>query len=266
MDWYINASIHVACATAALVGITNYYSELEFDLGILLFVFCSTMSSYNIIKYAGYVVRHHHFKKTLKAILGFTVLGLLVCGYYFFTFQFSTQVAIAVFGLLNVLYVIPLGEGKSNLRNLAGIKIYIVSICWAGVTLLLPLLEAGESITQDIVLKFIQRFILTLILILIFEINDLKYDDERLKTLPQTIGVANTKRLIYALSGIFFVLDFLKEGTYPHQTVVNSILVAVMVLLTYFVHKNRSKYYTLFWAESVPVLWYALIILFNFFG
>lgn len=261
LDWYINASLHVAFATTALVGITNYYARLSVNWSILLFVFCATMSSYNIIKYLGYVLTNQNYKNTLKAIIGVTGFGLAICLYFFFTFKPVTQIAIGFFGFLNVLYVFPLGKSLSNLRNAAGIKIYIVSICWAGVTLLLPLLEAGLDITTDVILKFFQRFILILILILIFEINDMKYDDLRLKTVPQSIGISPTKNLIYILSLMFYLLDFFKTGDYPYQAVVNVLLVINIILLTYFVTPNRSKYYTLFWAESVPVLWYLLILL-----
>lgn len=261
-DWYINASFHVAFATTALVGITNHYTHLNTNWNILLFVFCATLSSYNIVKYFGYILTNQHYKNTLKAIIGITGIGLVVCFYFFFTFRFATQLAIVFFGFLNILYTLPLSKGLSNLRNAAGIKIYIVSICWAGVTLLLPLLEAGLDITFDVILKFFQRFILTLILILIFEINDMKHDDIRLKTVPQSIGISPTKTLIHTLSILFYLLDFLKTGNYPHQAVVNGILVGVIILLTYFVTPKRSKYYTLFWAESVPVLWYLLILLF----
>lgn len=261
-DWYINASFHVAFATTALVGITNHYAHLSTNWDILLFVFCATLSSYNIIKYFGYILTNKNYKNTLKTIIGITGIGLAVCFYFFLTFKPVTQLAIIFFGFLNILYALPLGKGLSNLRNAAGIKIYIVSICWAGVTLLLPLLEAGIDITSDVILKFFQRFILTLILILIFEIRDLKYDDARLKTVPQSIGIAPTKTLIYTLSLLFYLLDFLKTDDYPWQAVVNALLVIIMVLLTYFVTPKRSKYYTLFWAESVPVLWYLLILLF----
>lgn len=262
-DWYINASLHVALATTALVGITNYYSKLPFDVMVVLFVFCATVSSYNIIKYAGYILSHTTFKNTLKLIVALTLVCLLVCAYGFLNFKPATRWAIVVFGLLNLLYVVPLGSKQLNLRNAAGIKIYIVSACWAGVTLLVPLLEAGMGVTTDVVLKFFQRFILTLILILIFEIRDLKYDDYRLKTVPQSIGISATKNLIYLLSILFYVLDFFKTGSYPWQGLVNALLIGLMVALTYYVTPNRSKYYTLFYAESVPVIWYALIVLFS---
>src|SRR5690554_6862862 len=170
-DWYINASLHVALVATALVGITNYYAKLQVNVIVLLFVFCATISSYNIIKYGAYVVSQKPLKTTLKLIVVLTIVCLLVCSYVFLQFQISTRWAVVVFGLLNILYVVPLGSKQLNLRNAAGIKIYIVSACWAGVTLLVPLLEAGMTVTTDVVLKFFQRFILTLILILIFEIQ-----------------------------------------------------------------------------------------------
>lgn len=262
-DWYINASLHVALAATALVGITNYYAKLQVNVIVLLFVFCATISSYNIIKYGAYVVSQKPLKTTLKLIVVLTIVCLLVCSYVFLQFQISTRWAVVVFGLLNILYVVPLGSKQLNLRNAAGIKIYIVSACWAGVTLLIPLLEAGVTITADVLLKFLQRFILTLILILIFEIRDLKLDDLRLKTVPQSIGVSATKKLIYSLSVLFYVLDFFKTGFYPMQGLVNALLVALIIWFTIKVHPNRSKYYTLFYAESVPIIWFIFIILFS---
>lgn len=262
-DWYINASLHVAVAATALVGITNYYSKLTFDVMVMLFVFCATVSSYNIIKFSGYIFTHTTFKNTLKLIVALTVVCLLICVYGFQYFQSTTRWAIIVFGFLNLLYAVPIGSRQLNLRNAAGIKIYIVSACWAGVTLLIPLLEAGVDVTNDVFLKFFQRFILTLILILIFEIRDLKQDDYRLKTVPQSIGISATKNLIYLLSALFYVLDFFKNGSYPWQGVVNALLIAFVVVLTYYVTPNRSKYYTLFYVESVPIIWYGLLLLFS---
>ena len=130
---------------------------------------------------------------------------------------------------------------------------------------MLPIVNAEQAIENDIVFKFLQRFILTLILILIFEINDLKYDDIRLKTVPQTIGVLKTKYLIGLLLIPFYFLEFLKVNYYGNQWLINLILVFVIGFFTYFAHPNRTKYYTLFWVESIPVLWFLLIILFKYF-
>lgn len=252
-------------ATTALVQMTFYFCKIPFDAVVTFFVFCGTCASYNIIKYLPFVLNNKRYKTSLKAIMALTAFCLLVCGYLFFRLHFKTQVVTLLFGLLSAMYVVPFSKSLPNLRNLAGIKIYIVSICWAGVTILLPMLNAAVPLGIDVLYKFLQRFILTLILILIFEINDLKYDASQLQTVPQLIGVQKTKWYIYSLLPVFYVLEFFKEGVYHNQWMINLILCALMFGFTYYANERRSRYYTLFWVESVPVVWYLLILLFNNF-
>ena len=263
-DWYLHASLHVALATTALVQMTFYFCYLPFNAAVTNLVFFGTVFSYNFIKYAQVIAKKKELTRLLKSILALSVVSFIIAVTSFFFLNLKAQLLTVFFGLLCVLYVIPLAKSKTNLRNYAGIKIYIVSLCWAGVTTLLPIVNAEQAIESDIVFKFLQRFILTLILILVFEINDLKYDDIRLKTVPQTIGVLKTKYLIGLLLIPFYFLEFLKVNYYGNQWIINLILVAVIALFTYYANPNRSKYYTLFWVESVPVLWYLLVILFNF--
>lgn len=263
-DWYLYASLHVALATTVLVQMTFYFCFLPFNTAVTSLVFFGTVFSYNFIKYAQVIAKKKELTRFLKSITVLSVISFVIAVISFFFLNLKAQLLTVFFGLLCVLYVIPLAKSKTNLRNYAGIKIYIVSLCWAGVTTLLPIVNADQSIENDILFKFLQRFILTLILILIFEINDLKYDDIRLKTVPQTIGVLKTKYLIVLLLIPFYFLEFLKVNYYGNQWIINLILVFVIALFTYYANPNRSKYYTLFWVESIPVLWYLLIILFNF--
>jgi len=57
------------------------------------------------------------------------------------------------------------------------------------VTVLLPIIHSGYELTITVLLIILQRVIFIIILMIPFEIRDLKYDDENLKTLPQLIGV-----------------------------------------------------------------------------
>src|SRR5690606_28151841 len=99
-------------------------------------------------------------------------------------------------------------------------------------------------------------FLLTIILLLIFEIRDLNDDDKQLKTVPQMIGIARTKTIVYFLSIVFYVLDFFKKGSYLHQEFVNSGLVFTIAIFTYYVSPQKNKYYTLFLVESIPIFWW----------
>ncbi|WP_248574861.1 hypothetical protein [Flavobacterium sp. H122] len=148
-----------------------------------------------------------------------------------------------------------------NARNWAGIKIYIVAFCWAGITLLLPIINADLPFSHDVWLKFCQRFLLVIILILIFEIIDLKNDDLSLQTVPQKLGVEKTKLLNLFLLIPFYCLEFLKSDFRIIQLWINLMLIVVLAVFTLFASPKRSEYYTSFWVESVPVFWWLLVLL-----
>ena len=119
-----------------------------------------------------------------------------------------TQIVAVVFFGLTFLYTVPFFPNKENVRNWSGVKIYIVAFCWAGITILLPLINAETPISADVFLKFGQRFLLVIILILVFEIIDLKKDDPSLMTVPQKIGVEKTKILGLLLLIPFYFWNF----------------------------------------------------------
>src|SRR5690606_13973615 len=261
--FYLDASIHVSVATSSLVLLTYYFAGIAVDWNVFSMVFFGTVFSYNFIKYFSVYLNKPKYSCKEKMVLWLTVISGIIGAINFLLLDWETQCIAILFGVLSVFYAVPISKKIKNLRNISGIKIYIVALCWAGVTLLLPLQEAGIDMEIDVFLKFFQRFILTLVLILIFEINDLQYDDIRLKTVPQTIGVDKTKYLIYFLLIPFFCLELLKVNHYPNQWITDLIFIFLIIILTHFANAKFSKYYTLFWTESIPVLWYILILLFR---
>jgi hypothetical protein len=130
------------------------------------------------------------------------------------------------------------------------------------VTLALPVLNANISITSDFYLKCMQRFILIFVLVLIFEIIDLAKDDPHLKTVPQQIGVKHTKILGLLLLLPFYFLEFFKSNFDKNQLIINLILVIIISLFILFANEKKTKYYTSFWVESVPIVWWLLLLIF----
>jgi hypothetical protein len=100
-----------------------------------------------------------------------------------------------------------------------------------------------------------------LVLILVFEIIDLREDDPMLRTVPQIIGVRMTKLLNLSLLVPLYFLEFLKSTVDPMQLLVNAALVMATALFTVYATPERSKYYTLFWVESLPIFWFGLVLL-----
>ena len=107
-------------------------------------------------------------------------------GYYFFQFQSPTQIAIAFSGVLSLLY--PFG-----LRKVPFSKIFVISLIWTISTMLLLAFENYIPITQNIVLHLISRFLFVFAITIPFDIRDLKYDAQNLKTIPLFFGVQKSK-------------------------------------------------------------------------
>ncbi|WP_418262074.1 hypothetical protein [Flavobacterium faecale] len=261
-DFYLKSSIHVALSVYALVRMTQFMFGIPYDVPIALFSFFGTIVGYNFVKYDALArAKKRMMRNELKLIAFLSFISFLAVGYYFFKLERNTQlVAIGVL-LLTLLYTLPFFPNRKNARNWAGVKIYIVALCWVGVTLLLPLVNAHQDLGFDFFIKCIQRFVLVFNLILVFEIIDLTKDDPHLKTVPQQIGVKRTKILGLLLLLPFYFLEFLKTNFIQKQLVVNVILVVLLALFLIFANEKRSKYYSSFWVESIPILWWLMVVL-----
>jgi len=260
-DFYIYSSIHVSLAVLALTLVSYYYFEIPLDFRVLVFVFFASVVGYNYTKYTSILFQKKVSIK-YRAIQSLTSVSLLISGYFFFKLNLGAQFAILLTSFFTVFYAHSVLKHKS-LRSIGGVKIYVVSLCWVGITLFAPLLEADYLINSDVIVKSFQRFFLVIILILIFEIIDLKEDNPSLKTVPQTIGIKNTKLVGLMILAIFFCLEFLLSDVRISQLIINGILVLIVSLFTLYADEERSKYYTTFWVECIPILWFGLILLFR---
>jgi len=261
LRFYINSSIHVALSCFALVQITFHVFHIEYDNPMALFVFFGTIVGYNFVKYDALVrVKKNLIRKQLKIIAILSFVSVLLVGYYFFHLKRITQIVSVAIFVITALYTLPFFPNRKNARNWAGVKIYIVALCWVGATLVLPLINAEIPVTLDFFIKSIQRFILVFVLILVFEIIDLANDDPHLKTVPQMIGVKKTKLLGFLLLLPFWFLEIFISTFNYHDALINLIMVVMLMLFIAFANPNRSKYYTSFWVEAVPIFWWLMVV------
>ena len=263
-DFYLESSIHTALSCFALVRITQQMFNISNDNSIAGFAFFGTIVGYNFVKYAALARNQkRNMESKLKVVWFLSFICFIIAGFYFFKLSRNAQTWSFVFLSLTLLYTLPFFPNRKNARNWAGIKIYIVALCWVGVTVVLPIFNAQIALTTDFYLKAVQRFVLLFILILLFEIVDLKSDALHLRTVPQQIGVRRTKILGWILLFPFYFMEFLKTKLNPWQLVVNLVLAISIGLFLFFANQNRSKYYSSFWVESVPIFWYLLMLTLN---
>lgn len=260
--FYIDSSIHVAFSVSSLLIITCLEYDLVLQNELLILVFFGSISGYNFVKYAEVAGLHHRsLAKSLRAIQIFSFLCLIPLLYVVFQVPLKVLQWMVLFGILTVFYAVPFLNRRS-LRTLSGVKIFVVAVVWAGITVIIPWVAVNEYFDADIGISFVQRILLVLVLLFPFEIRDLQYDQGLLATIPQKLGVLKTKLLGTVLIIFIVALDLFKdELTVGHFT--SLLLMALFLLIMLWKSKEKqSTYFASFWVETLPILW--LVLLYGF--
>jgi len=260
-DFYLDASVHVALAVVSLVQMTGVFLEISINPHFSYFVVFATIACYNFVKYGveaeKYILVASQYHKGIQ-VFSLAALGFAI--YHSHFLNLKVWYGIACLLLLTGLYAIPFLPQIRNLRSLGGLKIFVVALVWSGVTVVLPLLCLEMSFSWDMYIEATQRFIVVLILMIPFEIRDLKYDPHDLRTLPQQFGVAKTKIFGSFATISFFFLTFLKDEISSNEMILKGFLFLGLGSLMFVTNRNQGKYFASFWVESTPIIWWGLFV------
>ncbi|GGW24023.1 hypothetical protein [Arenibacter certesii] len=261
-DFYLDSSIHTALAVFALIEVTGIFFGITRDHNFSYLVFFGTIVCYNFVKYGvearKYILvsnTYHGYIQIVSFLAGAMAL------YHAFYITLNVWMGIGFLLLLTFLYAIPLLPRVKSLRSLGGLKIFVVALVWAGTTVILPVMSENLHLGWDVVIEGIQRFVLVLVLMIPFEIRDLKYDDRALNTLPQRYGLLNSKLMGGFGALLFFLFTFIKMHTTHLELLAKGIVLLVLWVILYRTKKMQSKYFSSFWVEGIPILWWGVVLL-----
>jgi hypothetical protein len=249
-DFYIEASIHVAFAVFCLLEITVFSNHLNALDYFSFSVFFGTVLGYNFLKYFEVFRKGFFHSKRYYAILIFGILSGIGFLFSFYYLGNAVQKLILISGFFVLIYPF--------LRKLGWLKLFLVSLVVTFITVYIPF-QTIKRPPFELYISLIQRFLLLISLLIPFEIMDSKTDDKSLHTLPQLFGIESAKLFGILLVIPFIVFEFLKL----HPSYLVFPIGIITVLCIDFTDWKRNKYYTSFWVESVPILWWLLLVLFQ---
>lgn len=268
-NFYLNSSLHVAFAVYALSWITLIVFGVDYDGNVLHFNFFATITGYNFVKYFGVAKWHHrNLSGWLKAIQVLSFFSFIFMCYYLFKLQYNALLCIGFFALITFLYAIPLMPKKwylnshKNLRDVSGLKVYVIALVWSGVTVFFPLFNNNLAFLDGVFITLLQVFIFVIALMLPFEIRDLQFDSLKLATIPQKIGVKQTKLIGLLLLIILNTLELFKTEIVWRHYNIQLIISAILLVFIICAKQKQSKYYSAFFVEGIPILW---LLMLNFF-
>lgn len=258
--FYINSSIHLSLEVVCLTAITFQNLDIPLKENFLLFVFFGTITGYNFVKYAGIAKLHHRsLAKNLQVIQIFSFISFLAFVYFSFLQPVAVLIFAGIMGIFILLYAIPVFSENRNLRGLNGVKVYVIAFVVAGVTVIMPAIFSGKVFQWDLFLEFFQRLCFVIVVMLPFEIRDLKFDMIQLGTIPQRLGVKGSKIFGAILIGFFILAEFLKQETSLAE--VWSVLIIGIIALVFLKKSriNQGEFYSSFWVEAIPIFWWIIL-------
>ena len=248
-DFYIKASIHVAVAVFSLAQITKIALNITTAANLSYVVFFGTIIGYNFLKYGNlFAIKKYTFKNK-TAIFITSLLASFGMVFYFLQLSNEIKLALCQIGILVLLYPF--------FRKYGIFKMFIVAFCISIITVYVIALQ--NKIQAIYVL---QRFFIVICLLIPLEIVDLEIDAKSIITLPQIIGTKKTKLFGYFLLLNCFLLD-LYYTELKIYVIINTFILTVIALFIFFSSGNRSKYFASFWVESIPILWWLLLLIFS---
>lgn len=271
VDFYIFSNIHVALAGFFLTKKTLMKFEINGNY-TPLFVGLSIIVSYNFIRFIevktnrlnwfkNWFFKNKNHVLILSLISVFFIWKILLSN----NFNLGSLFILFPFAFMTFFYVVPLfkiEKTEVSFRNFPLIKIFSIAIAWAGITVFFPLNEARFNFTFNVYIEFIQRVFFLISITIPFDIRDIDTDSKSLKTLPQVFSVKMSKVIGFVLLICFVGLEFLKVDFINSNVYILILLSIITALFLGFSSANKSRYYTSFWVESIPIIWFGLIILF----
>ena len=261
--------VALCMSTELLLG---YYS-----CKISLFVFFASLFTYNFqrlvrMSMQGKLSFRQYWLKENKFLLWFvTALSAIATVYYSLSISYNSLRLLFPLGIIAFMYQLPLLFWKGRwwrLREIPGIKIFLIALAWSFVSVGLLVEEHQIGWTIDVWLLFFHRLCFIFAITIPFDIRDLKYDSLQLKTIPAVFGEKKARYIACAALGIYELLvtiQFIFGEIMDVQDLIA--LLCTSAVTAYLLIKSTSdkgEYHFAFWIEGTSALMYIFLMTVHF--
>jgi len=209
-----------------------------------------------------------------RLMVTFTIVSLLSLIPLFFFLSMESRILLIFLALLSFGYGLPLfsiGDQKFGLRNIPGLKAFLITIVWTLSCVLVPILEAQDQhhtdfSMRDTIIVLAKRFLFIAALTVPFDIRDLFQDKKLgLKTVAVVWGEKNAYLFCQVLLAGYIVLLFLLRRNGFNVDFFALTLTAILTGWLIFRSKwEKNEYYYFFYLDGVLILQYVILIAFRF--
>jgi 4-hydroxybenzoate polyprenyltransferase len=280
-DFLLFSNIFMSLCAVAQVLLTFRLIDSKPVYTVIGLLFTSTLGIYNfsiLLSKPKYPEKSPYkrvrwFFAHYRLMVTFTLISLLSLIPLFFLLSMESRILLVFLSILSFCYSLPLftlGEQKFGLRNIPGLKTFLIALVWTMSCVLLPVLEAQDLHLTDIAMRDVtimiaKRFLLIFALAIPFDIRDLFSDRQAgLKTIPVAWGEKNAYLFCqFLLAGYIVLLFLLRRNGFNVDFFA---LTATAILMGWLIFKSkweRDEYYYFFYLDGVLILQYVILVGFN---
>jgi 4-hydroxybenzoate polyprenyltransferase len=208
-----------------------------------------------------------------RLMVTFTIVSLLSLIPLFFLITTGSKILLIFLAILSFCYGLPLftiGDQKFGLRNIPGLKLFMITLVWTMSCVLLPILESQpmhlETISmRDITILIAKRFLFIGALAIPFDIRDLFEDKQSgLKTIAVAWGEKNAYLFCqFLLAGYVVLLFLFRNNGFTTDFWALTLSVILTGWLIFKSKWEKNEYYYFFYLDGVLILQYLFVIAFS---
>ncbi len=256
---YSNSWISLGAGLLTLLSfkISSQNPDFGYGFDYAFFVFFSTLFSYNFQRVSrlkkiathspnSWVVKN---SITAKILLVISLLGAIA----------FIPIFDAPFTLmwLILLGVISAGYSYKNFRDLPYVKIILIALSWAIASGIIPMIISGTQSLGITITSFGWIFFYIIAITIPFDIRDIGIDEDSKKTIPQWVGIENSKKIAYlclAISLLILIFQGVRASIIPFIT---SYLIAAYLI--YKSTPSRKDLYFSFLVDGHIIFQFMLV-------
>lgn len=279
LDFLLFSNLFIAICAVAQGLVTYHLLNARPDWYILAILFFGTIGVYNFSMLLSkpknpenaqfarvrWIFSHHRLIISITLI---SVLCLIPLGLIYLSIE--GKLLMIFTALLALCYNIPfltLNNQKIGLRNIPGIKLFLIALVWSISCVLLPVVELEQNhqiniSTAETLLLVAKRFMFIAAITIPFDIRDLFQDKlYALKTIPVMLG--ERKAMIFCqilLIGYLALLLLFSQS-------INADIIALtitLILTGWLIFKSnlkKNEYYYFLYLDGTMLLQYLLLLL-----
>src|ERR1700753_835736 len=225
-DFLLFSNVFMALCAVAQGLVTFQLIGAKPAYTVIALLFTATLGIYNFciliakpanpessqFVYVRWFYAHYRFMVTI------TIVSILSLIPLFFLISTESRLLLIFLAIISFGYGLPLftvGDQKFGLRNIPGLKPFLITLVWTMSTVLLPILEAQDlhrtTISMhDTTLLIAKRFLFIGALTIPFDIRDLFEDRKHgLKTIPVLLGEKGAYLFCQVMLAGYIILLFL---------------------------------------------------------